>query len=93
MKDLLKIKLRNSGITVIDEKSSLVVKNISNCMLALRYLNPPNWWKKVIFMIDEGKHRNNEGILKIVKKRNKENKSNNKPKWTVERVKEVLKEN
>lgn len=87
----IKKELLRHGIIYTEQVNTIIIKNISNCLLALKLIDGiPNWWRNVVFMIEDGKHNKKEGLLKIVKKRNQESKYNGEVKWTVESVSEAL---
>jgi len=89
--DNIKFELMSHGIGFYETNSGIVVKNISNCQLLLKLLDEiPEWWRRCLEMISEGKHRNPKNLLKIVKTKNKNSNFRGNTKWDVEKIKNVL---
>lgn len=86
----MKIKLKRNGIQPTEQNNQLVLGSISSCMLALKFLEPPKWWRKVLYMMEDGKHTEKEGLIAIVEKRNEEMEHKTDRKWTKERVLEEM---
>lgn len=91
-KDEIRRKLRKFGVNPTEQNNHFILGSISQCMLALKFLDPPTWWRKVIYMMEEGKHTEKDGIVAIIQKRNEEMDSPKERKWTKEKVIEVISE-
>jgi len=82
----IKIDLLEYGISSTVNNNGIRIQGINNCKLAIRHVNPDDWWVKCVNMMVKGKHLKPEGLIEIVKLRNQNNDSNAKPKWNVLRV-------
>jgi len=90
----IKIKMLKYGIDPIIQDRTLIIKNISPCLLAQKFLEPPIWWKKSLNMIEDGLHNTKEGIIAITKARNQKSEwEGNNRKWTLDKVIEKISEN
>ena len=90
----IKSKMLKYGIDPIIQDNTLVIKNISPCLLARKFLEPPLWWIKSLNMMENGLHNTKKGIIAIMKKRNEKSKWKGKNrKWTIDKVIEKISEN
>lgn len=94
MVDRVKFELLEYGISSSRYPDGVFITSISSCNLALKFLDPPVWWRKAFEMVKDGKHTTKEGILKILQRRNKECKNGEGMNrvWTKEKAIRVMSE-
>lgn len=92
--DRIEFELLDYGINCSTYENGIILTSVSSCNLALKFLEPPIWWRKAFFMIKDGKHTSREGILKILEKRNEETDppSNENGIWTKEKAIRIMSE-
>lgn len=88
----IKFELMSHGINYDERDNTITVSNISNCQLLLKLLDEiPEWWRRSLKMISEGKHKEPRKLLKIVKTKNANSNYKGEPKWTVDEIREEMK--
>lgn len=87
---ILQFELLDYGVNSTKFEENLFINSISSCNLALKFVDPPLWWRKALEMINDGKHTTREGIVRIIERRNEESKCAYDTKWTKEKAIEVM---